>query len=147
MKDLLDRNSDLDKFKDDAAKYLPADITQSLWPHVSRNLLSQWSFEISYRRSLLKYGRQTKADGVKYNEKKGAWTATVMIGKSRYGLGDFKTETAAQGAIDKELKAAKRLGYGATDTMPGSCESKLKQTYLKVTNFVILTVSHLKSLC
>lgn len=130
VRDLVERNSDLDKYKDDAAKYLPADITQSLWPQVSRSLLSQWSFEIFYRRSLLKFGRQKHVEGVKYDSKKDAWSATVMIGKSRYGLGEFKSETAAQGAIDREIRAAERLGYG--EVMTGSCESKLKATFLKI---------------
>jgi hypothetical protein len=130
--DLLQRNADLDKSQEEATKYLPAEIAQSLWPHVSRRLLSQWSYEMHHRRDLLKFGRPKHEEGVRYDDKKGLWSATVMIGKSRYGLGDFKTEALAQAAIDKELKAAKRLGYGAVESMTGTCESKLKQTYLKV---------------
>jgi hypothetical protein len=69
-----------------------------------------------------KGGPKRPPDGVHFDAGKHKWVAVLDVGKTRLGLGVFDTEAKAQAAYDKELKNAKKLGWGASDNVdPKSC--------------------------
>jgi len=94
---------------------------------------------VSGFKDAVKKGKRPK-DGVKFDEALQLWTASIDVGKSRYSLGKFKDQAAAQKAYQKEKASAQKLGYGDQDLdSPAGCESKLKKVYFDIHEVMLMT--------